>query len=126
VDRLDLDRRRLERLRRGVRTTPASAPTIGGCLSAWFRREVAEPRRRLEGIAEIWTDLLPGPLLARTALLGFSGQVLTVAVDSASTGYELDRRLRAGLLRSLQRADTRGTIRRVRVRVDPARFRGFG
>ena len=82
------------------------------------QKQAARIQRKLGALIELWESLVPPDLAARTRITGLRGGVAYVVADSASVGYELDRRLREGLLLSL-RSSYRSTLTRVRVTIGP-------
>ena len=105
---------RLEQLRQR-RVRSQTDPSIGGLVSGVAER-AARTQRRLGALTDIWESLVPAEIVARTRLTGLSGGVARVDVDSASTGYELDRMLRGGLEQQLRRR-FRGTLMRIRISI---------
>lgn len=81
-----------------------------------MKTQADRQHRKMGDLIELWTELLPAELVEATALIGLRGGVLSVAADSASVSYELDRRLREGLLAAL-RSRYRGTLTRVKVQL---------
>jgi len=86
-------------------------------LTDTFKREVEKPFKQLEGLAELWAELVPDQLAAHTKLESLSRGVLRVVVDSAGRHYELDRLLREGLARELTKRHKGAALRQVKVRV---------
>jgi len=105
----------MERLR-GWRARRERDLTLG-FLKDTFKREVEKPFKQLEGLAELWAELVPDELAAHTKLESLSRGVLRVVVDSAGRHYELDRLLREGLMRELTRRHKGAALRQVKVRV---------
>jgi hypothetical protein len=95
---------------------PADASIAGPVLSV--ADSAQRTQRRLGELAELWQELLPRDLVQHTALAGFRGGVLQVTTDSAATSFELDRLLRGGIEAQLRRR-FRGTLVRIRMRVEP-------
>lgn len=113
--------RHLRRLREW--RNPAGADYSLHFIKDQFQREVARPHKQLGRFVELWTELVPEPVLGHTRLEGFSRGVLRVAVDSSPHLYELDQLLRGGLERELIRRQPAGAaLRRVRLRVAEAPF----
>ncbi|MHC5002350.1 MAG: DciA family protein [Planctomycetota bacterium] len=110
--------RQLEQLRER-RARPERDLSIRSMVQA-----TADALRRTErGLGELiehWQAVVPPDLAARSSLAALRGGVLEVRVDSASVRYELDRVLRSGGLRELQRR-YRGTLVRVRLRLGTGR-----
>ncbi|NBC10855.1 MAG: DUF721 domain-containing protein [Planctomycetes bacterium] len=105
----------MERLR-AWRARPQRDVTLG-FLRDTFKREVEKPFKQLEGLTELWAELVPEQLAAHTRLESLSRGVLRVVVDSAGRHYELDRLLREGLQRELTRRHKGAALRQVKVRV---------
>lgn len=104
---------------------PYAGSPIGGAIRQ-VRREVATTRQRFGRLIGPWESQVPPELASRCRLEGIRGDALFVAVDSPSTAWQLDRRLRAGLSKVLIEACGSG-VRRVRVRVgDPTSFHADG
>jgi hypothetical protein len=74
--------------------------------------------KRLGALAELWQEILPPPIVQATALASMRGGVLQVTADSSAVSFELDRLLRGGAEAQL-RQRYRGTLTRIRVRVQP-------
>lgn len=106
---------RMERLR-ALRAWKERDVTLS-FLKDTFKREVEKPFKQLEGLAELWAELVPAQLAAHTRLESLSRGVLRVVVDSAGRHYELDRLLREGLQRELTRRHKGAALRQVKVRV---------
>ncbi len=108
--------RQIERLR-GWRARREWDTAIGTLIAekvTYARRA----ERRLASLVDLWESLVPAEIAAHTRVSGVRGGTAHVTVDSSSTGYELDRRLREGLEQQLRRA-YRGTLVRVRITVGP-------
>lgn len=82
-----------------------------------FKREVEKPYKQLLAMAQLWPQLVPAELLARTKLETISRGVLKVIVDSSGALYELDRLLREGLEQKLITQNKGPAFRRVQLRV---------
>lgn len=93
------------------------AAKLGDVLLPWYEKTVARPGAKLDGIAELWEKHLPAKIADRCRLVGFQRGTLTVSVDSAAARAELDARLRAGFLRTLQ-IDSKGSLFRVKTCVE--------
>ena len=89
------------------------AARLGDVLIPWFEKTVTRPAEKLGGIADLWNELVPAPILQRSRLVGFAKGTLTVALDSSTARSELDSKLRGGLLRTLQ-TQSRGAIFRIK------------
>ena len=106
----------LEKIR-GLRNRPKTDYSLG-FMTDEFQREVARPFKQLEGLAELWCELLPAEVAAGTRLEALKRGVLTVAVDSSARLYEVDRRLRGGLETELVTRHKGPAFRKVKLRVD--------
>ena len=106
--------RHLEDLRRW--RNPAPRDLTLGKLPGYVESQYAKPHGQVGQLAGIWGELIPEPLAARTALASFSRGVLTVHVADSPALYELDRLLRGGVERRIQRASRAG-LRRIKLRV---------
>lgn len=82
-----------------------------------FKREIEKPYKQLLAMAQLWPQLVPAELLARTKLETISRGVLKVIVDSSGALYELDRLLREGLEQKLITQNKGPAFRRVQLRV---------
>ena len=109
--------RDLQRLRE-LRQRPQRDLSITSLIESQ-KRSARKAQQQIGELAELWTELLPESLHARTTLLGMRGGVLQVAADSSSVAFELDRRLREGLLHSLRNRYS-NTLTRVKVRLKSA------
>lgn len=89
-----------------------------GFLADQFKREIARPFKQLGDLAELWNELLPEEVAAGTRLESMQRGVLSVAVDSSSRMYDVDRRLREGLERDLVTRHKGTAFRKVKLRVD--------
>lgn len=94
-----------------------------GFLADQFKREIARPFKQLGDLAELWNELLPAEVVSGTRLESLQRGTLSVAVDSSSRMYDLDRRLREGLERDLVTRHKGAAFRKVKLRVDAS---GFG
>lgn len=81
-------------------------------------RHTAKVNRQLGAMIALWETEVPSELSARTELTALRGGVLHARVDSSAIAYELDRRLREGLLTRL-RSQYAGPLSRVRLSVGP-------
>ncbi|MAT82255.1 MAG: hypothetical protein CMJ29_11520 [Phycisphaerae bacterium] len=97
------------------RRRPQRAKGIGDGV-ALIDRRARQLHRRIGEFLSAWKQSLPEQLHERTCVQGIRGGVVDVLVASSAVSFELDRRLREGLLDEL-RASCRGTIVRVRLKV---------
>ncbi|MGB0768148.1 MAG: hypothetical protein ACPGYV_10605, partial [Phycisphaeraceae bacterium] len=70
----------LDRLRQS-RSLPRPDLSLG-FMTDQFKRDVAKPFRQLGDLAVLWRELVPGPLVQRTRLVGLSRGVLHVEADN--------------------------------------------
>lgn len=105
-------RNRIERLR-ASRVRPMPDRSIRNPIDAMLR-SLRQSQRRFAGVAEAWQAWCPPELLDRTMLSAVNRGVVVVRVPDAGTRFRLDRALRAGGLRDLQRR-SRSAIRTVRI-----------
>lgn len=68
-----------------------------------FKRDIQKPFKQLQIITPIWEVHLPDDLLEHTRLESYARGVLHVTVDSSARLYQLDRQLRSGLQKSINR-----------------------
>lgn len=92
-----------------------------GSLVAEQSKYAQQTRAQLGQFIDIWYQLVPTDVRYRSAIRAFKRGVLTVEVESASMRYELDRRLREGLIDEIRR-HFRGTLRQVKVRLAGEEF----
>lgn len=76
-----------------------------------------QSHKRLGELIDLWIELLPEELVAGSSLRGIRGGLLQVEVESSAVLYEIDRRLREGLLQEL-RSRYHGTLVRVKLRME--------
>jgi CheY-like chemotaxis protein len=110
------DLNEIERLRR-LRQRPQRDLSIHALIES-AAENARKTQKRLGAIIDLWEELMPTDMAARTRIQSLRGGTLHVAVDSSATSYELDRLLREGLEAEL-RSRYRGTLIRVRLRVSP-------
>lgn len=106
--------RLIEQLRRD-RVPPARETSISNIVNA-VSKQATRTNKRLGQLIDLWLAHVPPAIAAKSTILSLRGGTLHVAVDDASTSYELDRLLREGLEQTL-RAQFRSTLVRVKVRV---------
>lgn len=94
--RAALDKLREHRTRTPATTNVADAVAI-------FQRDLARRFKSLGGIASAWNQTIPTKLADRAELISLTRGVLTVRVQDAPARFELDRFLRAGGERELQK-----------------------
>lgn len=106
--------RPIDRLHRSTRNRPKPRDTSIGGLVGSLETELRRKADRLGAAAEAWVDLAPKDLLDSTAVEGFRGGILDIAVESAAAKFRIDRALREGLEARLR--ERLATLRKVRVR----------
>ena len=104
----------LERLQQW-RNRPPRAKSIGDGIAS-MDRKARLLHRRVGEFVNAWHTLLPTELHERTCVTGIRGGVVDVVVESSAVSFEIDRRLREGLLDEI-RAVCRGTVVRVKLRI---------
>jgi hypothetical protein len=92
----------LDNLRR-IRPGPRPVASIGDAVAA-FENDLARRHKSMGGIAAAWTSAVPPHLAAGAELVSMARGVLTVRVQEAPARFALDRFLRAGGEREVQRA----------------------
>lgn len=75
-------------------------------------------QKRFGELTDLWSEILPSELVSESRLLLLRGGILTVGVTTSAIAYELDRLLREGLESELRKR-YRGTLTRIRLRIDP-------
>ncbi|MHC4218099.1 MAG: DciA family protein [Planctomycetota bacterium] len=98
---------------------PEPDRSIGGLVSS-VAVEAERTQQRLGSFVDLWEGLVPADVASHTRVVGLRGGVAHVTVDSSSTAYEIDRRLREGLEQQLRRAYGKTLIR---VKVTVGEFR---
>lgn len=91
----------LRRLHRIKSTAPVPPPNFGGELVSFFKRSVEKRQSKLGTVGQVWSKLVPSPLLDHCSLESYSRGVLTVVVDSSSHLYDLKTLLLAGLQKQI-------------------------
>ena len=76
-----------------------------------------QSHRKLGELIELWHELLPDDLAKASTLRGIRSGLLQVEVESSAKLYEIDRRLREGILQEL-RSRYHGTLVRVKIRLE--------
>ena len=105
----------IEKLRRH-RCRPERNLEIGGMVDQ-FRREAGRARRGAGTFLDAWEAVVPPEIAAATRVRGIRGGVGRVGVLDAATSYDLDQRLRNGLLAELRLA-FQSPLRRVKLEID--------
>ena len=80
-------------------------------------RSLKKTNKHLEQIRETWNDLLPKQLLQVEIPIAFRAGVLEISVDGSPTAYQLNRLIRSGLLRQLQKKCS-GSLRQIKVNIE--------
>lgn len=109
--------RQIETLR-ALRSRPERDLRVGDLIKRTLK-ENSQRQKRLGQLIDLWEELVPRDLAAKTVIEHLRAGVLHVTVDSSATAYELDRQLREGL-EALLRSRYRGTLVRVKVKVGAA------
>ena len=81
-----------------------------------LRRNLKKSNKQLTQIIEAWDELVPSHIHKSANPISFQGGVLEVYADGSPTVYQLNRLIRASLLRELQQRCS-GTLKQIRVRV---------
>ena len=105
----------IEQLRRH-RCRPERNLEISGLVDQ-FRREAGRARRGAGTFLDAWEAVVPPEIAASTRVRGIRGGVARVGVLDAATSYDLDQRLRNGLLAELRLA-FQAPLRRVKLEID--------
>ena len=103
----------LDRLR-AWRTRPKKDASITNAIQV-MRKGLRKGNRQYSSIVEVWDELVPVHIARQATIVSIRNGVLEVATDGAAVAYQLNRLVRAGLLRDLQRA-SRGTLQKIKVR----------
>jgi hypothetical protein len=81
-----------------------------------LQRTLKKSNKHLTQLIEAWDELVPKQIHQSANPTSFQGGVLEVFADGSPTAYQLNRLIRAGLLRDLQLRCS-GTLKQIRVRV---------
>ena len=81
-----------------------------------LRRSLKKSNKHLTQLIEAWDELVPAHIHQCANPTSFQGGILEVYADGSPTAYQLNRLIRAGLLRELQQRCS-GTLKEIRVRV---------
>lgn len=81
-----------------------------------LQRSLKKSNKHLTQLIEAWDELVPQQIHQSANPTSFQGGVLEVFADGSPTAYQLNRLIRAGLLRELQERCS-GTLKQIRVRV---------
>ncbi len=96
---------------------------LGDILVPWFDKTIDKPNQKLEGLGEIWDQLIPPPIAQHARLIGFHRGTLTVGLTNATVRNEFEYLLRQGLLRKLQTA-SKGAIFKIKTSIDGSSHKG--
>jgi hypothetical protein len=109
----------LQKLLNNKRATrhPAKLTGLGDILNPWFDKTVQRPGEKLDGVADLWLQIVPKKIADHSRILSFNRGTLTVALEHATVKNELEMLLRKGLLRQLQ-ISSKGAVFRVKTSID--------
>lgn len=79
------------------------------------RKGLRKGNKASSSLIEAWDAAVPSHIANQATIVSMRNGVLDVLTDGASIAYQLNRLVRSGLLRELQKA-TKGTLRKIRVR----------
>ena len=82
-----------------------------------FCRSLRKSSKQLSQVQDAWLELVPQQLLQVSMPVALRNGTVEVVVDCAPTAYHVNRLIRGGLLRKLQKCCS-GTLRTIRVRVE--------
>lgn len=102
-----------------LRVRPEPDRSISGLISA-VAAEAQRARKRLGSFVDLWEGVVPPQLASHTRVVALRGGIAHVTVDSSSTAFEIDRRLREGMEGDLRRAWGK-TLIRVKITVGSMR-----
>lgn len=106
-------------LQRLCRVKQSSAPddvTLGPEMIAYFNQTVQKRQTKLGKISEVWAQLVPETLLARSSIDSYHRGTLVVFVDTAAHLYELKQLLLAGLEDQLLLACKTFSLRKINLK----------
>jgi len=81
-----------------------------------FRHSLKKTNKQLLQIQTAWEELTPKRLHSAAFPISLRQGVLYVSVDGSPTAYQVNRLVRSGLLRQLQKSCS-GTLRQIKVTV---------
>ena len=105
----------IDRLRK-LRCRPERNLTITTVVDQ-CRREASKSRRGMGNFVDAWEAVVPPEIAAAARVRGVRGGIARIGVVNAATSYEIDQRLRGGMLAELRLAFG-GTLRRVKLEID--------
>lgn len=82
-----------------------------------FCRSLKKTNKQLVQITEAWEEFVPMRLHHAAVPIALRGGVLEVSVDGSPTAFQVNRLIRSGLLRQLQKRCS-GTLKQIRVRIE--------
>jgi hypothetical protein len=103
----------LERLRKW-RARPALDTSINEVVHI-MRKGLRRGNRQSTSLVEAWDEFVPSHIARQATIVSLRNGVLEVVTDGASVAYQLNRLIRSGLLRDLQRA-SKGTLKKIKVK----------
>ena len=103
----------LERLRKW-RAKKQRDTSITSVILA-MQKGLRKGNRQSTSLLEAWDELVPSHIATQATPVSIKKGVLEVVTDGSATSYQLNRLIRGGLLRELQRK-TKCTLRKIRVR----------
>ena len=81
-----------------------------------LRRKLKKSNKHLTQLIEAWDELVPTSIHQNATPTSFQNGILEVFADGSPTAYQLNRIIRASLLRDLQQRCS-GPLKQIRVRV---------
>lgn len=106
----------LQRLYRVKQSSAAVDATLGPEMIAYFNQTVQKRQTKLGKISEVWAQLVPETLLARSSIDSYHRGTLVVLVDTAAHLYELKQLLLAGLEEQLLLACKSFSLRKINLK----------
>ncbi len=104
----------LEQLRKW-RTRPERDLSISASIVE-LRKSLRKSNKQLNSIIEVWDEIVPSQLYQNATPTSLRAGTLFVTVSDSSTAYQLNRLLRASLLRELQKRSS-STLKQIKVKV---------
>ncbi|MDP7005580.1 MAG: DUF721 domain-containing protein [Phycisphaerales bacterium] len=104
----------LEQLRKW-RTRPERDISLGASIVE-LRKSLKKTNKQLNTILEVWDEVLPEHLNQNATPTSLRSGTLFVTVSDSSTAYQLNRLVRASLLRELQKRSSR-TLKQIKIKV---------
>ena len=103
----------LDRLRK-YKTRRVRETSINETVQS-LRKGLRKGNKTSSSLIEAWDAAVPSHIANQATMVSMRNGVLEVLTDGSSVAYQLNRLVRSGLLRELQKA-TKGTLRKIRVR----------